>query len=100
MCLESTPNTNENKQAHVLASAKFLKRMRPEGNKFLAKMIMGDETWINLYDLETKQESAIWKWSAYPSAVKTKDRLIHRSVMFIIFFDEHGMLLVHAVSKG
>ena len=38
-----------------------LRRQPLEGKQFLDKIVMMDETMINLFDPETKQESSIWK---------------------------------------
>jgi histone-lysine N-methyltransferase SETMAR len=92
--------TCEQKVARVTASEEFLERVEADGDAFYGKIITTDETWINLYDPETKQESSVWKRASSPPPLKAKVTRSASRVMFIFFLDAQGMLLVHAVPDG
>lgn len=49
--------TKDNMERRVKASRKFLARFRKEGDEFLDRIITTDETWLFLYDPETKEQS-------------------------------------------
>jgi histone-lysine N-methyltransferase SETMAR len=92
--------TDFDKERRVATSKHFLQRVRREGDAFLNKIITCDETWIPLYDPETKQESSQWVDPATPRPVKAKVNRSAAKYMFIMFADTKGMLLCHAVQHG
>ena len=53
--------TDENMQDRVSASREFLRNAQRGGDAFLDSIITTDETWVNMYNPETKQESSVWK---------------------------------------
>ncbi len=59
-----------------------------------------DETWISLFEPETKQESSMWKTPGSPSPKKALVRTSAKKIMFIVFFDIRGVILSHAVPVG
>ena len=56
----------DQKRARVLASRDVVSRFEQEGNKFVERLTTEDETWIYLYDPETKEESKEWRHSGSP----------------------------------
>jgi histone-lysine N-methyltransferase SETMAR len=64
--------TDENKATRVDASREFLRRYVRDGERFLRRIITTDETWVNFYDLESKQESMVWKRPSSPPPKKAK----------------------------
>ena len=48
------------------AALEFLQRYQKKGQGFLDKTVMGDETWVQYEDVETKEQSKQWKHSEYP----------------------------------
>ena len=66
---------------------------------FLNRIVKVDETWISMYDPETKQESSMWKTPGTPSPKKFKVSRLATKRMFIVFFDVKGVILSHIVTK-
>lgn len=91
--------SEENKIKRVSVSKKFLARFRREGDSFLDRIITTDETWLFLYDPETKEQSSIWKTPASPPAKKARVCKSQGKFMFIFFMDRKGMILKHAVPQ-
>lgn len=50
----------------MAASRRILAQYREDGNDYLDGIITSDETWIFLFDLETKEESRKWKTDSSP----------------------------------
>ncbi len=62
---------------------------------YLSKVISGDETWVSIFELETKQNSKTWMRGGR-QAVRPQKAIRNRSVkkaMLTAFFDFHGMVL-------
>lgn len=89
--------TQENKNNRVTASRKFLARYRKEGDTFLSRIITTDETWLFLYDPETKEQSRQWKTPGSPPPKKARVVKSAGKQMYIMFMDMQGMILQHAV---
>ena len=58
---------------------------------FMSKVITGDETWVDEYDPDTKQQSSQWKSTTSP---RPKARQVHSATrsMFIVFCDIRGVV--------
>ena len=91
---------DEEKQQRVLCSTEFLSRYEREGDRFLRRIITIDETWIHLYEPESKRESMVWKRSQSPPPMKAMRAKSAHKFMFIFFMDMDGMQLQHAVPRG
>lgn len=92
--------TDDQKQQRIDNSEMCLGRYRRQGNRFLEEIITVDETWISVYDPETKQDSSVWKTPNSPSPTKALVRTSAKKMMFIVFFDIRGVVLCHAVPTG
>lgn len=92
--------TVEEKERRVIDSKAFLRRYRREGEDFLDRIITTDETWMWLFDPESKRESAAWKGSSSPPPLKARVQKSGARYMFILFMDRRGMLLCHTVPRG
>jgi len=64
-------------------------------------LVTMDETWLCLYDPETKQQSMEWRHSGSPRPQK-KFRVQKSAgkVLASIFWDQDGMLLIDYLPKG
>ncbi|XP_061193231.1 protein GVQW3-like [Saccostrea echinata] len=62
----------DEKNRRVLASEEFLRRWKNEGELFLNRIITTDETWLHLFDPETKQQSMMWKRKGSPPPKKQR----------------------------
>lgn len=81
----------------VKASRKFLTRYRKEGDDVLNRIITNDETWLFLFDPETKEQSRQWKAPCSPPPKKARRSKSIGKQMYIFFMDRSGMILQHAV---
>ena len=84
----------------VQDSRAFLRRVNREGDNFLSRIITTDETWLWLYDPETRSQSAVWKRSSSSPPQKARVSRCGGKYMFIMFADMHGMILQHVVPKN
>ena len=89
--------TDDNRNKRVNASKKFLRRYRHEGEEFLSRIVTTDETWLFLYDPETKEQSSQWKNTDSPPPKKARVCKSAGKQMYIFFMDNKGMILQHAV---
>lgn len=92
--------TEEHREKRVSASKHFLHRYRREGEAFLDRIVTTDETWIYLFDPETKEQSRQWKTPGSPTPKKAKVTKTTGKQMYIFFADRKGMILQHAVPIG
>jgi hypothetical protein len=53
-----------------------------------------DETWIHIYDPETKQQSKEWKHGGSPRPKKFKTQKSSSKLLASVFWDKDGILLV------
>ncbi len=69
-------------------------------DKFLERIVTGDETWVPLFDPESKQDSSQWlpKGSARPTkAVKSRAQ---KKTMLIFFYDMKGVVHLEFLPQG
>ena len=88
------------KAQRVESCQRFVQRLEREGEDFLSRIVTADETWISLYEPESKEQSTMWKTLGSPSPKKFKVSRSTKKQMFIMFFDIHGVILSHAVPQG
>ena len=87
----------EQKTVRVQICTELQQRLSDEGDSFLYKVITCDETWFHFFELESKQQSSVWKHTWSPSPVK---ECLSKSVgkaMSIKKFDTKGIVLNHMV---
>ena len=85
------------KERRVKDSKTFLRRYRLEGDSFLDRIITTDETWLWLFDPETKQQSSVWKRSPSLPPSKARVNKCGGKFMCMMFADRRGMILTHIV---
>lgn len=91
---------DEQKARRVDVARDFLRKVEQEGDSFLDDIITMDETWLHMFDPESKAESSVWKHTNSPPPKKARVIKSMAKVMFVIFFDRDGVILSHAVPKG
>ena len=57
--------TEKHKRNRVAICQRLLDRCANEGEAFLKRLVTEDETWINLFEPETKHQSMEWKPVSY-----------------------------------
>lgn len=92
--------TEEQKINRAGAALEFLTLYKELGLGLIKRVVIGDETWIYHYTLETKRQSMIWTLPGKPALKKAKVEFSTHKVMATIFFDWQGILLVRYLPKG
>ncbi|KAJ4436137.1 hypothetical protein ANN_18764 [Periplaneta americana] len=92
--------TPEHKMQRLGAALTFLQWYHDDGDEFLDRIVMGDETWISHFTPETKQQSMHWRHSGSPVGTKFKQTLSVRKVMCTMFWDRKGILLIDFLPRG
>ena len=64
------------------------------------RLVTMDETWLYLYDPETKQQSMEWPHSSSPQPKKFRVQNSAGKVLSSIFWDQDGILLIDYLPKG
>jgi len=59
-----------------------------------------DETWLYLYDPETKQQSMECGIAAHPAPKKFREQKSAGKVLASVFWDQDGILLIDYLPKG
>ena len=86
--------TDEQKRARVTMYEQNLRRCLNEED-FLARIITGDESWVSVYEMETKQMSKVWLRGGR-NVIRPQKALKNRSekkAMITVFFDCRGVVL-------
>jgi hypothetical protein len=52
--------TGVHKTLRMASALTSLERYHQDGNKFLNRIITGDETWVSFVNVETKEQSKQW----------------------------------------
>jgi len=66
----------------------------------LSKVITGDESWIDDYDPEIKQQSSQWQCPSSPWLKKTLQVKSSVTSLLICFFDNDGIIRKEFVPQG
>ncbi len=101
LCLKFVPHflTDQNKQMRMDLSEQNLESVRTIP-WFLDRIVSGDETWISLYNQETKFQSCQWTEKGGPCPTKIVKSNSIRKTLMILFHDAYGVLLVEFVPRG
>jgi histone-lysine N-methyltransferase SETMAR len=92
--------TKEHKTNQMAAALQFLCRYAEEGEKFLSRIVTGDEKWVHYYTPETKEKSKQWVAKGARPPKKAKMESSAGKVMLTCFWDEEGVILEEYAQKG
>lgn len=92
--------TDAQKQTRLRISRSSLEMLQQDPDRFLARFITMDETWLHHYDPETKQQSMTWKRPSSPTPKKFKAIPSAGKVMGSIFWDSQGVVMIEYLSRG
>jgi len=67
---------------------------------FLEKLVTMDETWIPLFNPETKRQLKQWKHSDSPPPKKFRVGTSAEKILYSIFWDQKGVILSYPLRKG
>jgi hypothetical protein len=76
-----------------------LQRIEDEPD-LLNSVITCDETWIFMYDPETKPQSMQWKSASSPRPKKARMSRSRFKAMLIVFFNIQGIVMAERVPSG
>ena len=65
----------------------------------LKQVIIGNESWVHEYDSKTKPRSSKWKRPEEPKPKKALEVRSNVKVLFTIFFDCNGMVIMNSCHK-
>ncbi len=101
LCPKFVPHllTDANKAMRMELSRQNLDNVR-NIPRYLDRIVTGDETWVSLYNQETKFESCQWteKGGARPTKIVKSNSI--RKTMLILFHDAYGVLLAEFLPQG
>ena len=95
VCSRCVPRqlTEDHKKNCMGVSLTHLLRFNDHDEDFLEQIITGDETWVQ-YCPETKVQSMAWKHPGSPT-IKKFTSTSSGKLMATVFWDMHGVLLLH-----
>jgi hypothetical protein len=93
--------TDVHKTQRMASALTFLQHYHNEGDEFLDKIVIGDETWVKFVSVETKEQSQQWMHTHSPNKPrKFKQSLAKRKLMATVFWDRKGVLLIKFMEPG
>jgi len=67
---------------------------------YWARLVTMDETWLNHYDPETKQQSMQWRHSGSPRPKKFRVQKFLGKILASIFWDQDDIHLIDYLPQG
>lgn len=92
--------TDTQKQTRLRVSQSCLDMLQQDPDRFLARFVTMDETWLHHYDPETKQQSMTWKRPSSPTPKKFKAIPSAGKVMGSLFWDSQGVVMIEYLDHG
>jgi histone-lysine N-methyltransferase SETMAR len=87
------------KEIRMTCSEEMLTRHQSDPH-FLEKLVTMDETWILLFNPETKSQSKQWKHSESPPPKKFRVGASAEKILYSMFWDQKGVILSYPIPKG
>ena len=81
-------------QQKVESSQEFLEVYNANPEDFHTRLVTGDETWLHLWEPDTKKESMQWKRPGSPPPKKFRTQPSASKVMAKVFWDSKGIILI------
>ena len=91
--------TEEHKKQRFACTLTFLMGYHKDGDGMLSLIVTGDEKWVSHITSESKQRSLHWKHISSPKRMKFKQAFSARKIMYTVFWDRQGVLLVEFLSQ-
>jgi len=91
--------SDEMKAERVRISRELLERFEKEGEDFLKKIIIGDETYVHHYDPEKKRQSMEYRHEESPQPKKFKTQASPGKVMLTAFWNSELVVLADFLEK-
>ena len=96
MCAKWVPNllTEDQKKQRVACATKRLAMFEPEGPKQLTDIVNGDETYVGLYNMPSKQGNMVWIDETGDRPVVLRPGFHTKKRLFTILFNYAGLVVV------
>ena len=91
---------DENKASHVAMYQAMLSRDKGINSAFFSSVVTMDETWMPMFNPETKWQSAQWKHTDSPPPKKFCIATSAEKMMVAMFWDSEDAILTHCVPKS
>ena len=92
--------TDENKASCFAMCQAMLSREKRMNSAFFSSTVTMDETWMPMFNPETKWQSTQWKHNDSPPPKKFWVTASAKKMMVAMFWDSEGVILTHCVSKS
>jgi len=92
--------TDENKASRVAMCQAMLSRDKGMNSAFFSSIVKMDETWMPMFNPETKRNSAQWKHTDSPPPKKFLFSASAEKMMVAMFWESEGVILTHCVPKS
>ena len=89
-----------NKQDRVTICTELLQKIQMEGPSLLDRIVTGDESWVNYYEPESKQQSKEWRLAGSQPPLKPRRTISAQKRMVTFFWDNQGPLLIKWLPEG
>ena len=84
--------TNENKATRVAMCQAMLSRDKGTNSAFFSSIVTMDETWMPMFNTETKRQSAQWKPTDSPPPKKFRVTASAEKMIATMFWDNEGVI--------
>ena len=78
----------------------MLSREKGMNNAFFSSIVTMDETWMPMFNPETRRQLAQWKHTDSPPSKKFRVTASAEKMMVAMFWDSEGVMLTHCVPKS
>ena len=92
--------TKENKASRVAMCQAMLSHDNGMNSAFFSSIVTMDETWMLMFNPETKQQSAQWKHTDSTPPKKFQVTASAEKMMVARFWDSEGVILTHCIPKS
>jgi len=92
--------TDENKASRIAMWQAMLSHDKGMNSAFFSSIVTMDETWMPMFNPETKRQLAQWKHTDSPPPKKFRVSASAEKMMLAMFWDSEGVILTHCVPKS
>ncbi|GFR59982.1 histone-lysine N-methyltransferase SETMAR [Elysia marginata] len=92
--------TDEMKMQRKTMRVELLKIHEEESEEFIQRIVTGNESWVHLYDSESKRQSMECRHKSSPSPRKFKVVASARKGMLTVFWDSEGIAHIEFLKEG
>ena len=92
--------TTEHRCQRKTIYSELLEHFDVEGEAFLSRIVIGDETWAHHYEPETKRQLVEGHHPQSPRKKKIQTTPSARKVMINVFWETDGVILVDVMARG